>query len=140
MSKKSIYNKDILKTLADVGVYISNYITGEDLISKEWKSIPRTFNLKDKDKDSFFDFIHTDDRARVKNAIEAIYNGDTNKFHEIYRLEYSKGLYKWIDSFGKTATKTEDGKTEYFVGFDLDISDLKKTEQKLRISIEKEEK
>ncbi len=135
-----INNRDILETLSSVGVFISNYVTGEYLASNQWQSISKPFNSKNTKEASFFNYIHEEDRERIKKAREDIFNGDKTELHEIYRLKYAEGLYRWIHSLGRTATKTIDGKTEYFVGFDFDISDLKETEHRLRISIEEEKK
>ncbi|MGL1891604.1 MAG: diguanylate cyclase [Spirochaetaceae bacterium] len=142
--EKSLYESfsmddaDVLETLASLGLYISNYITGDFLLSNEWKAIPSNFTPKKDIEESYLSYIHQDDRKRVTDALKNIRLGKLDLFHEIYRLKNSDNSYKWIHSLGKIAKKTEDGKPVIFVGCDFDISDLKEVEQKLRKSIEEE--
>jgi len=135
----SLEDEKILSTLSEIGVFIFNYATGEILSSKIWKDMPDNFQVE-RENTNFLDYIHKDDRNRIKNALADIDGGRVSEFHEIFRVQNRNGSYKWVHSFGRTVNCTEDEKPLLFIGLDFDISDLKETEEKLRISIEQEKK
>ena len=135
----SLNNKVILSSLSDVGVYITDYSTGETLVSSVWKDMPDHFRVNSKETE-FLQFIHKEDRERVENALRDVFEGKVPEFREIYRICRPDGSYRWIKSLGKIINKTDEGKPKIFIGSDSDISDLKATEKKLRKSIEQERK
>jgi PAS domain-containing protein len=120
----------ILEALSEIGVYITNYKTEETLISKTWKDIPDRFQVKQISPD-FLSHIHPDDREQLARDLDSIKKGVSSNFNCIFRMKDSSGKYKWIKSKGKTVHSDEDGLPILFVGFDTDISELKKTEKKL---------
>ena len=120
-----------------MGVYISNYRTGENLISHVWKNIPDSFSL-DYEDSGFLENIHPEDMKKVSKALDAIANGNSKVFHEIYRLKRRDGHFRWVFSKGRAVGELDEGKTHLFVGSDRDITVLKETESKLRESVAKE--
>ncbi len=136
---EKVYIKDqkILQALSDVGIYITNYITGESLNSNIWVNMPEHFKINSTET-NFLDFIHEDERPRIRQVLDDISKGKKNDFHEIFRIREKDGNYRWIHSYGKTVFADDDGKPILFIGSDSDISDLKTTELQLRESIEKE--
>ena len=142
MGKKPFNNTDLndedfLDALSKVGVFITDYETGECLTSRMWKEIPDIFSPGD-EKQSYLTHLHPDDRERVARSLEDLFYGRIGNFNEIYRLRREDGRYRWVLSVGQTV-KTRDGqKPALFVGADSDITELKETEEKLRESVELE--
>ena len=135
----SLNNKRILSALSDVGVYITDYSSGQTLVSSIWKEMPDHFRVNSEETD-FLQFIHRDDKDRIAKALQNVLEGKSPEFHEIYRVCLPDGSCRWIHSLGKIVYKTSEGKPGLFIGSDSDISDLKETENKLRHSIEQEKR
>lgn len=126
-----IEDEDVLQTLSEIGVYITNYITGDTLSSNKWMSIPKHFSPKTGEPE-YLEYIHKDDRESLLKSFLDVTEGRSSNFNEIYRLLQPDGSYKWIKSVGKTVKKSEDGKPILFIGSDTDITDLKKVESDLK--------
>ncbi len=126
----------IIDALSEIGVYITDYTTGETLSSSTWKEEPVQFQVDDI-SDDFLNRIHPEDRERIRRDLEAVHNGDSSEFNTIYRMK-NGGSWKWIKSKGRTVLTRDDGKPILFVGSDTDITELKITEEKLQKSIQKE--
>lgn len=132
-----IEDEEVLDALAEVGVFISNYRTGENLSSHVWRDVPSSFSLE-YEESGFLENIHPEDRERIGHSLEGIVHDRSKSFHEMYRLRKRDGEYRWVYSKGRAVGEYEDGRTHLFVGSDRDISILKETEARLRESIEKE--
>ncbi len=133
---EELNDPEVLEALSSVGVFITNYKTGKTLNSNTWKSIPDKFTVTS--NRDFLNYIHEDDRERIRNSIDDIYSGKSENFKETYRIETEHGEYKWVYSFGKTTKFDPDGKPIIFVGLDMDITNIKETEIKLLESIQEE--
>jgi diguanylate cyclase (GGDEF)-like protein len=135
--KKIIADEAFLKALSDIGIYITNYETDENLPSHYWNNIKDQFQV-DRTSAGFLENIHPEDRKRVSESLRRKREGKSQQFDETYRLKQSDGSYLWIKSKGLTVHSKEDGKPLIIVGSDTDISDLKLTEKELQKSIKKE--
>ena len=138
-SELRLNDRDILEALSEVGVFITDYQSGENLSSSVWSSKTYKFDPHDRDE-SFLDHIHPDDRERALNTLSKVYQGKSESLDLNYRLNGEEGNYRWVLSRGLVVRKTEEGRPLLVVGSDSDISELKETEEKLRYSIEKERK
>ncbi len=130
-------NEDFLDALSKVGVFITDYETGECLTSRMWKEIPDIFSPGD-EKQSYLTHLHPDDRDKLARALEDLFYGRITNFNEIYRLRREDGSYRWVLSVGQTVKTGEDDRPALFVGADSDITELKETEEKLRESVKLE--
>ncbi len=142
MGKELFHNlrlndRDIQKALSRVGVFITDYLTGENLSSNLWESSSYKFDPHDKDE-SFLGQLHPEDRQRARDTLERVYRGESDILDMTYRLCDSDGSCRWILSRGLVVRKTDEGRPLLIVGSDSDISELKETEARLRESIEKE--
>ncbi len=76
--------------------------------------------------------VHPQDRAWLQDAIEdALRTGDA--FREDYRVVGSDGEVRWVSARGR-CLKGEDGQAARFPGVAIDITDRKRTEERLRES------
>ena len=135
--EEMIENEEVLNALSEVGVFISNYRTNDNLTSRVWKEVPNPFSQKYRDS-GFLENIHPDDRERMRKSLDAIVRDNCKSFQEMYRLKKENGDYRWVYSRGRAVEKAEDVKTHIFVGSDRDITILKETEDRLRESVAKE--
>ncbi|MBN2627908.1 MAG: diguanylate cyclase [Spirochaetales bacterium] len=138
-SELRLNDRDILEALSEVGVFITDYLTGRNLSSSVWNSSTYKFDPHDRDE-SFLNQLHPDDRERARETLAKVYRGESDSLDLNYRLNSKEGDYRWILSRGLVVRKTKEGRPLLVVGSDSDISELKETEEKLRHSIEKEKK
>lgn len=135
--KSLVADETFLKALSDIGIYISDYSTGESLASHFWAEREDQFETDDTSS-SFLNNIHPDDRERVSRKIDEKKEGTSRLFSDTYRLKQKDGSYLWIKSTSTVVRSDEEGKPIIVLGSDTDISDLKNAEEELRKSIKKE--
>ncbi|MDH5300533.1 MAG: sensor domain-containing diguanylate cyclase [Gammaproteobacteria bacterium] len=78
----------------------------------------------------FLEYIHPDDRNRVRNEINDCLTKHT-MLNSIFRVLHSAGHSKWIHCIGDCGFAS-DGTPEHMSGFVWDISDHKSNEEQLR--------
>jgi len=76
--------------------------------------------------------IHPDDRARVRQAIDAYRRGDTPVYETEHRLQHKDGHWVWVLDRGKIVERHPDGTPRRIVGTHSDITRTKQAEQALR--------
>jgi len=77
-------------------------------------------------------FVHPDDRARVRVAFEnTVHDPQGNYYNEFRNLDGSR----WIAGIGQLH-RDQHGNAECVVGIDIDITDRKESEEELRLSEE----
>lgn len=136
-TKNIFFSDETLKALSEIGVFITNFITGESYTSWVWKNFPEKFKVG-MDSLSYLEYVHPDDRERLKENIGKAHNGEVSVFEDTYRILDKEGKYCWIKSIGKVVSYTENGKPFLFIGADSNITKIKEIEYKLRLSIEQE--
>lgn len=126
-----------LKALSEIGIYITDFKTGETLTSHFWDDMEDKFQA-DQTSPGFLSNIHPEDRDKIIEILKEKKEGLSKYFSQIYRLKQSDGSYLWIKSTSMVVRSEENGKPLMIIGSDMDISDLKKTEEELQKSIRKE--
>ena len=79
------------------------------------------------------DFLHPDDKERVLRALYAYLGGETKEYELDYRVRHKDGTYRWMLCRG-TAIRDQAGKSIRLVGSRVDITELKRVEEALRVS------
>ncbi|NMF60469.1 PAS domain S-box protein [Pseudanabaena yagii] len=77
--------------------------------------------------------IHPDDYHRFMKSLDDHVIGETEFFEIEYRSQCKDGSYLWVLDRGQTV-KDQTGKASRFIGFETDISDRKRAEEKLQKS------
>jgi PAS domain S-box-containing protein len=77
--------------------------------------------------------IHPEDAPRVMAAVREHFEGRTVVFEEEYRVRRKDGSYLWILDRGK-AVRDADGQVVRMAGSEIDITERKQAEEKLRAS------
>lgn len=117
----------------NVGLWDWDLKTGKIFYSTEWKNIIgyRESEISD-GIDEWKSRIHPNDMAgvleRVKEGLHTSAHGGQIEF----RLKHKNGSYRWI--ICSASAFYEDGKPIRFLGVNVDITDIKQTEEKLRQS------
>lgn len=77
----------------------------------------------------WLDFVHPDDKRRVRAVYLEHISGEIDIFEEEYRMRHKDGHWVWVLNRGKTIAYDETGKPVRIVGTQTDISRLKMAEQ-----------
>lgn len=82
-------------------------------------------------KELFFSLIHPDDRARTRADVERVLQkGD--RLHLEFRFAFPDGRVRWAESQGDI-TRDDEGKAVRIVGIHRDITERRRTEERLRV-------
>ena len=74
--------------------------------------------------------VHPDDLARVAAEVSAYSEQGVALFEQIYRIARTDGRYRWIDDF-TTVIRGRDGTITHYLGYVLDITERKRSEEEL---------
>jgi len=80
----------------------------------------------------FTDKIHVEDYERVMDNMRQHLMGKTDAYEVEYRIQHKDGHYLWYYDRGKVTKKDDSGKPMVIQGVVFDITEQKKTEDKLR--------
>ncbi len=75
--------------------------------------------------------VHPDDRARLFATFTEYLRGGTGSFELEFRMRCKDGSWRWIQSKGRTADRTPDGRTLRIAGVHIDVTERKEAEQRL---------
>ncbi|MBL4592232.1 MAG: PAS domain S-box protein [Flavobacteriales bacterium] len=132
---KLIHDEERLRLLVDsvdVGLYDSNYNTGEYYYSSGYARM-LGYNKKGF-KLSFSNWvkrIHPEDRDRIIKKYNTVDFNEQNYQME-YRIKHKEGHYLWILSKGRVIEKDRNGKPLRTAGTHTDITERKETEVELK--------
>lgn len=121
-------------TLSKLGVFLHNYSTGESFPNNFWSECGYTD--EDMSDQKWLDYVHPEDLERIRRAMDAITDGETDLYNEIYRVRTKQGDYRWVSSSGDFITREEDGSPALYMGADRDITSLKKYEEELSSALD----
>ena len=82
--------------------------------------------------DTFFHAIHPDDRARIRIAVAGILAG-AELFSKEFRIITPEHTTIWVHARGRSHNNDDD-EPLWFTGVLVDVTDRKKTEERLRIA------
>jgi len=75
--------------------------------------------------------VHPDDLDRVKAALRAHIEGETDRYDTEHRMRTADGEWKWIRDIGEIVERNADGEPVRAVGIHLDIDERKDYERTL---------
>ncbi|MHB8970376.1 MAG: PAS domain S-box protein [Pirellulaceae bacterium] len=78
--------------------------------------------------------IHPDDQARVLDVLAAHLRGETISFESRYRLHHKSGRWVWVLDRGRVTLRDEQGRPLRVSGTNLDITESRQTEERLRVT------
>ncbi|MCO7224883.1 EAL domain-containing protein [Pleionea sp. CnH1-48] len=77
--------------------------------------------------------VHHKDQIRIKAALEDYLNGSSESYEVVYRVVGKDGTWRWLLERGRTSEVNEVGEPVRMTGMLKDISDIKSTEEQLRL-------
>jgi len=88
--------------------------------------------------DTWENLLHPADKAQAKRLLNDHISGKTDFLERTYRLMTKSGKWKWILDKGKIIAYDNNNKPLRAIGKHTDLTEIKLTEEKLRLNIEKE--
>ncbi len=131
-------NSEVLEALSDAGVFIRDLKKGTALVSRTWKQITKDI-LVIPDRGEFVKLIHPDDVELTITQMDDIIQGKIREGSISFRIQDGNGSYKWIRSKGRGASYSNGSKPDFYVGCEIDITELKEAESRLIRSIQREQ-
>jgi len=119
------------------GLWDWNIATGEVYYSPRWLTMlgyaPNELEHK---FETWEKLVHPDDKEQAVKSVNDYLNGSIPKYEIEHRLHTKDGRWKWILSRAKTFKQDADGKPLRMTGTHIDITEKKKTEERLKKSEE----
>lgn len=112
--------------------------TGEAHFNARWAEIVgyTLEELKPMSFETWRSLVHRDDVGPLEDALNANLSGDSD-FDLIYRLAHKDGHWVWVHDRGRVHEWDKSGSPLWMSGTRLDITDLKKIQEKARVETEK---
>jgi PAS domain S-box-containing protein len=111
-----------------------------DIAADRWYATPTYFTILGYQPEpgvSFREFwmkkIHPEDQAAVEAKIESVLSGRNYSYQYEARMLHADGSYHWIKVVGRAIATDAQGKALRLIGVRIDITDLKCTEEELRM-------
>ena len=116
----------------DAGIWDWDLCTNQVYYSPLWK---RMLGYEENElQDGYVEWesrLHPDDRDRALATVRDYLEGKNEDFELEHRLRHRNGSYRWILARG-AAVHDDDGKPYRMVGSHLDVTDRRKSEERLR--------
>ena len=118
---------------AELGTWEWTLSTGENLINARWAEIvgyaleelsPLTIEV-------WRNLVHPDDLLAAEHLLKGILSGTGGQFEYELRMRHKEGHWVWVISRGRVIQRAADGTPEVMAGVHIDISALKRAEQRL---------
>lgn len=115
------------------GLWDWNAETNKVFFSPKWKEI---LGYEEKEIGDTLDEwdrrIHPDDKEKCYKDLEDHFNGRTEMYRNIHRVQCKNGHYKWILDRGKVVEWKADGTPLRVIGTHVDITERRQMEQDIR--------
>ena len=77
--------------------------------------------------------LHPNDRERVKRHLRGAVESNEDRYHDEFRVVTKHGAVRWVEALAKI-TRDESGNARRMYGVNLDITDRKGAEERIRLS------
>ncbi|MEF8832188.1 MAG: PAS domain S-box protein [Candidatus Thermoplasmatota archaeon] len=136
--RESKQRLDLALKGAELGVWDWNVKTDEVKYSEQWaKMLGHSPDEIEQDLDSWEKRVHPDELPRVKEELEKHLERKTDLYKTEHRMKTKSGDWIWVKDVGKVFERDENGEPVRAVGIHEDITDRKRSEQKLKKREEK---
>ncbi len=133
--RESEQRLDLALKGAEAGVWDWNVKTDEVRYSEQWaEMLGYNPDEIEQNLESWEKRVHPDERPRVKEELQKHLEGEIDIFKTEHRMKTKSGDWIWVKDVGKVFERDENGEPVRATGILEDITDRKKSEQKLKES------
>jgi diguanylate cyclase (GGDEF)-like protein/PAS domain S-box-containing protein len=100
------------------------------LCNELWQSMGCT--TVDAKKQRLLEMCHPEDTEKLERLFKDMQSGTDDISQEIVRIRTTEGRWVWIRHRGMTVPGAERGKPGLYIGLDIDLTEFKETEDRLR--------
>ncbi len=123
---------------AELGVWDWNVKTDEVKFNERWaEMLGHSLDEIDQNVDSWEERVHPDEIPRVREELEKHLEGNIDLYQTEHRMKTKSGDWVWVKAVGKVLERDENDEPERAIGIHEDITDRKRSEQKLKKREEK---
>jgi PAS domain S-box-containing protein len=118
----------------NVGTWEWNVQTGETIFNERWAEIIG-YSLKEISPvsiDTWMKFTHPDDLKNSGKLLQRHFSGELDYYECEARMRHKNGEWVWVLDRGKVAVWTEDGNPLRIMGTHQDITERKRSENRLK--------
>ncbi|MBK5928174.1 hypothetical protein CCR87_12675 [Rhodobaculum claviforme] len=118
---------------AQVGTWEWHLASGENRINARWAEIVGYCpdEIDRSGIDLWRALVHPDDLARAEARLARVFAREIDQFEYELRMRHRDGHWVWVLSRGRVARWSPDGKPEVMAGVHMDITALKRAEERL---------
>ena len=118
---------------AEAGTWEWNIASGENIVNARWAEIVgyRLDELTPVSIDTWTRLLHPEDMPRVESALAKVFSRAQDQFTYELRMRHKNGHWINVLSRGRVARWGQDGKPLVMAGVHLDITALKRAEQRM---------
>nr|MDA3833379.1 PAS domain S-box protein [Spirochaetales bacterium] len=132
-SRESLAQLDLLMNLWKAGRWTYMVKTHAHLVDENWKEIFGVLpGTREVDYHDYFEsHIHEEDRAGLIQQMNAYMQGESDKYHAVFRFHTETKGTIWVEGIGVINSYNPDGSPKSVIGLNRDITE--EMEQKLRL-------
>ena len=114
------------------GLWDWNVNTGDIYLSAVWKfMLGYADGELENSYHTWYDHIHPEDKQKIPQALQSVYEASNNTFSFMHRLRNKSGEYRHILCKGVVIQRSQQGKPERIIGINTDITEQALTQEKL---------
>lgn len=118
---------------AQAGTWEWNLLTGANLVNPRWAEIVgySLHELGAPDIQVWRGLVHPDDLAAAEEKLFHVFARESDRFEYELRMRHKQGHWVWVMSRGRVARWSPQGEPEIMAGVHIDITALKRAEERL---------
>ncbi len=118
---------------AQAGTWEWNLVTGVNLVNPRWaEMVGYTLSeLGTNDIQVWRGLVHPDDLAAAEAKLAQVFSREIDRFEYELRMRHKQGHWVWVLSRGRVARWSPEGAPEIMAGVHIDITALKRVEERL---------
>ncbi|PVA07592.1 CHASE domain-containing protein [Thalassorhabdomicrobium marinisediminis] len=122
---------------AQIGVFDVDLMTNTSVVSDTWRELMRISPDEEDPQAVFFSRIHPEDIEIVRQADRACRDGLTRRSRAEYRVIDEDGSVRWMKADAVVVSRDAAGTALRLIGAQMDITDLRATQDALQASRER---
>ena len=126
------YTEKLISEIGDIGFYEIDISKKRATRNDRWLAMLGYSHSEESNEISLWEkLVHPDDKIRIKEEIDSLFNGTSTDIEVEYRLMRADGKYLWILDRGKVVEVDEKGSPSKIAGIQVNIDTLRKNQEEV---------